>query len=449
MLSDPDLIPFEPPARLTFRALRRNFVEAFPRSTFEQGLTRIRGPFNDTLMICDPDLIHEMLVEKTDAVGRSTVTTRIFAPFLGDSSVFVTQGDDWHWKRRAVTSIFRHEALLACVPVFAAMAAQQVGRWRTAATDRPVDVAHAMRQTTFEIVISALLGRRADLDVEAYGQAITDAFEVVPWQTILAVFSAPAWVPFPGRRRLVRARHYVYGAVARVVAERRRTPAAQSDLLDILMAARDPAGRAMTDEEVVNNLITFISTGHEVSAQALAWTLWLLAKDPATQQRVRDEAHRVAGDQPIAPCDVEALAFTHQVVQEAMRLYPPAAILLRQARVDMTLGKHRVKAGTHIHIPIYALHRNARLWDHPNAFDPGRFAPDRIKLRPRYVYLPFGAGPRVCIGASFAMIEIVAILATLVRAFRFLPVPGHRPKPIARISLRVQGGMPLYVEPVA
>jgi len=448
MLTDPDLVPFEPPERLTLRRLHSNFLESFPRSTYEEGVTRIKGPLNDTLMICDPDLIHEMLVEKADLVGRSAITNRIFAPVLGETSLFVTEGADWRWKRRAVTSTFRHETLLSFVPVIAAMAARQVERWRGAPADGPVDIAPAMLETTFDIIVETMLGNPIDIDIRRYARALTDVFEAVPWQTVLAVFSAPAWTPFPGRRRLIRARDYLHHEIGRIVAERRVRPAARPDLLDMLSTARDPeTGRAMSDAELVNNLVTFISTGHEVSAVGLTWALWLIAKDEDSQRQILDEAGRVAGKNAIEPGDIEGLAFTHRVIQEAMRLFPPAAILLRQANVDMRLGAHGVKAGTHLNVPIYALHRNVRLWEHPNTFDPDRFAPERSKARSRYAYLPFGGGPRVCIGATFAMIETVVIVATLVRAFRFRPVPGHKPRPAPRISLRPHGGMPLLIEP--
>jgi cytochrome P450 len=448
MLVDPDLVPFTPPERMTLRALRNNFVEAFPRSTFDQPITRVRAPFNDILLICDPDVIHEMLVDKADRVGRSAIMTRVFAPFVGHDSVFVTQGPDWLWKRRALTPLFGHDRLSWFAEAFAAVAARQVERWQSTPTDAPVDIAAAMRRTTFAIIVNTILNDAVDLDADGYGQALTDAFEIAPWALLLALASAPEWTPFPGKRQLVRAREYVYREVGRIVARRSRVPRERQDLLDTLIAARDPAtGRGMTESEIVNNVITFISTGHEVSAQALTWTLWLVAKDPVTHQRIADEVRAVAGDGPITLNQVQALAFTEQVLQEGMRLFPPATVLLRQASADMTLGGMRVKAGTHLQIPIYSLHRHVRLWDNPNAFDPERFAPDRLASRSRYAYIPFGAGPRVCIGANFAMMEMTVVLATLVRAFRFRPVPGHKPKPIARISLRVNGGMPLFIEP--
>jgi cytochrome P450 len=234
----------------------------------------------------------------------------------------------------------------------------------------------------------------------------------------------------------------------RIIAGRRATSAARRDLLDLLLAVSDTeTGRRMSDSDLVNNLLTFIAAGHETTAVALTWTLWLLAKDEAVQQRLVEEVSAVMGSGAIEAAHIEELAFHRQVIEEAMRLYPPVPALARQAKAETTLGEHHVKSSTQIAIPIFALHRHVRLWENPNAFDPDRFAPDQVKARPRYAHLPFGAGPRVCIGASFAMIEAVTILAALVRAFRFQRVPGHKPKPIARVSLRPQGGMPLLIEP--
>jgi cytochrome P450 len=182
---------------------------------------------------------------------------------------------------------------------------------------------------------------------------------------------------------------------------------------------------------------------------ALTWTLWLLAKDQASQQRLFEEVAAVTGNgknaPTIGPAEIEKLSFCRQVLQEAMRLFPPAPAMSRLAKTTTTIGDMEIGPGARVHIPIYALHRNTRLWPNPNAFDPDRFAPELAKTYSRYAFMPFGGGGRICIGAGFAMIEATAILATLVRALRFHPLPGHKPKPVARVTLRPQGGMPLLV----
>jgi cytochrome P450 len=448
--TDPDLIPFEPPARpLGLRGLPltfRNYIETIPRSAYEQGVTDLGRTRRDIILIAEPDLIGEVLVDKAEAVRRDPVTRRAFAPAIGANSIFLAEDADWRWQRRAVAPIFRHETLMSFVPIFTAMAERQVERWRTGGGTQRVDAAAAMTRTTFDIIVDVLLGGTANLDAESYSRALTRSFNTIPWQIIYVLFSLPEWLPYPGRHRALQARDFLRSDLSRIVAGRRAVPSARPDLLSALIAARDPeTGRSMSDEEVVNNLLTFIIAGHETTAVALSWTLWLLAKDQESQQRVFEEIAAVAAEAPVDAGHVEQLSFCRQVIQEAMRLYPPAPGIGREAKVAFDLGGRPIEPGTRIHIPVFALHRNVRLWDQPNAFDPDRFAAEPSKARSRYAYLPFGGGPRVCIGAGFAMLEAAAILATLVRAIRFAPVPGHKPKPLARVTLRPAGGMPLVV----
>ncbi|HUI15299.1 MAG TPA: cytochrome P450 [Xanthobacteraceae bacterium] len=458
MFIDPDLIPFEPPPQpLGLRGLPliwRNYIETIPRLAYEkQGVICIKRRWSEVILLCEPQLIGELLVDKAEDFERDIATRRSFAPVIGDSSLFLAEGADWRWQRRAVAPVFRHDTLLSFVPVFAAMAERQIERWRSLRADEPTDVAAAMTRTTFDIIVETVLGGSATLDADRYGRALTVSFETLPWHLIYAMFSLPAWLPFPHRRRAMQARDFLHADIGRIVAARRAQvcgngASPRADLLDLLLAARDPdSGRIMSDAEVTMNLLTFIIAGHETTAVALTWMLWLLAKDQATQQRVADEVAAVAGGKAIGPDDVERLNFTRQAIQEAMRLYPPAAALSRHPKTELAFAGMTLNRRTRVHVPIYALHRNAQIWDAPNAFDPDRFAPDKVKARPRYAYLPFGGGPRICIGAGFAMTEAAAVLGTLVRAFRFRPVSGHKPKPLARVTLRPDGGMPLHIAP--
>jgi len=448
--TDPDLVPFQPPQRplglLGLRTLMRNYIETVPRSAYDQNVTHFRTRMSDVLMVSDPDIIQEILVDKAEAFGRDPTTRRSFAPVIGNTSLFLAEGAEWRWQRRAVAPIFRNETLLSFVPVFAAMAQRQVERWRVADRTVPTDAAAAMTRTTFEIIVEAMLGGSANLDADRYGRALTDNFDTIPWHIIYVMFSIPQWMPYPRRRRAMRSRDFLHRDIRRIVATRHFSQSSKPDLLNLMRAARDPeTGRSMSDDEIVANLLTFITAGHETTAVALTWTLWLLAKDQATQQRVFDEVRSVAGDQPIDAARVEGLAFCRQVIQEAMRLFPPAPGIARIANAAVKIGDLQFPPGTRIHIPVFALHRNAGLWHNPDAFDPDRFAPDLVKARPRFAFLPFGGGPRACIGGGFAMLEAAAILATIVRAFRFDPVAGHKPKPVARVTLRPAGGMPLLI----
>ncbi|MFY9696695.1 MAG: cytochrome P450 [Xanthobacteraceae bacterium] len=454
MLEHPDLIPFEPPPQpLGLRGLPtmwRNYIETIPRAAYEQqGVIRVRRRGSEVILVCEPELIGELLVDKAEAFRRDEVTRRSFAPVIGDSSLFLADGAEWRWQRRAVAPIFRHETLLSFVPVIAATAERQAERWRSLGDGAPTDVAAAMTRTTFDVIVETMLGGSATLDADRYSRALTASFETIPWHLIYAMFSLPEWMPFPHRREAMQARDFLHADISRIVGARRAKGASpRPDLLDLLLAARDPeGGRTMTDTEAMMNLLTFIIAGHETTAVALTWTLWLLAKDQATQQRVADEVAAVTGGKAIGPGETEGLNFSRQVIQEAMRLFPPAPAVSRHPKAAVVFGGITLGPRTRVHVPIYALHRNAQLWDAPNAFDPDRFAPDRAKARSRYAYLPFGGGPRICIGAGFAMIEATAVLATLIRAFRFHPVSGHKPKPLARVTLRPEGGMPLHVTP--
>lgn len=449
MLADPDFIPFEPPAQpLGLRGLHtlwRNYIETIPRIAYEQGVLRVKSAVSDSLIACDPDLIGEILVDRADAFGRDPAARRAFSPVIGENSLFLAEGADWRWQRRAVASMFRHDSLLSFVPTFDQMAERQVERWHRLAPGAVIDAAAAMTRTTFDIIVEVMLGGSASLDAERTSRALTENFEAIPWHIIYDLFSIPAWMPFPHRGRAIKARDFLHRDVSRIVAERRAQPSPRSDLLDLLLKARDPeTGRTMTDQDVVNNLLTFITAGHETTAVALTWTLWLLAKDQSAQQRVHDEVMSVAPrGGPMDAAQIEQLAYTRQVLQEAMRLYPPAPGISREPKMEMQLAGTSVSPKTRIHIPIYALHRNARLWKNPNAFDPERFAPEAAKARSRYAFLPFGGGPRICIGAGFAMLEAAVILAKLVRGFHFEAIAGHRPHPVARVTLRPAGGMPL------
>jgi cytochrome P450 len=452
VFTDPDLVPFEPPPEpLGLRGLPvmwRNYIESIPRGAYEDGVVRIRRRGADTILVCEPELIGEILGEKAENFERDDVTRRAFAPTIGRNSLFLAEGAEWRWQRRAVAPIFRHEALMSFLPVFTAMAERQAEQWRTAPPGQPVDAAAAMTRTTFDIIVETMLGGSAGLDADRYSRAIKDSFATIPWHIIYARLSLPEWMPYPHRRRARRARDFLHQEIRRTVEARRGTNATPPDLLDLLLKARDPeSGRSMTDEEVMKNLITFITAGHETTSVALTWTLWLLAKDQQTQQRVFDEVGAVAGRGTIGPQEIDGLVFCRQAIQEAMRLFPPAPAISRFAKTAMKLGDMQIAAGARVHIPIYALHRNTRLWQNPNAFDPDRFATELAKTYSRYAFMPFGGGARICIGASFAMIEAVAILATLIRAFHFDPVPGHKPKPVARVTLRPKDGMPLLITP--
>jgi cytochrome P450 len=392
VFTDPDLVPFEPPERplglLGLPTLLRNYIETVPRSAYEQSVTQIRTRLSDVLIVSDPEFIQEILVEKAEAFGRDPTTRRSFAPVIGETSIFLAEGADWRWQRRAVAPIFRHETLLSFVSIFATMAQRQVERWRAAQRAAPIDAAGAMTRTTFEIIVEAMLGGSASLDAERYSQALTDNFDTIPWHIIYVMFSIPEWMPYPRRRRAMRSRDFLHRDIRRIIESRRSAQSSQPDLLNLLLAACDPElGRSMRDDEIVANLLTFITAGHETTAVALTWTLWLLAKDQATQQIVLEEVRAVAGDQTIDAGHVDGLSFCREVIQEAMRLFPPAPGIARISKVPMEIAGVPIAAGTRVHIPVFGQSARVRPGSLCTGPDQKTFAICLFALRCRTAHL--------------------------------------------------------------
>jgi cytochrome P450 len=447
MLADPDFIPFEPPIGSNPGALKRNTVETIPRALYEgPRMVRYKRLISDAIVLTDPELIHELLVVQPESFRRDELAHRLLAPLLGSRSMLMAEGADWRWQRRAAAPAFRHESLLELVPLMTAAAGRQIEAWRGAPADQPVDVSIDMTKITFEIITETLFGRTSALDFEAFGDTLMEYSSSLRARAMLSFMRLPAWTPFPGRARSIRGRDRMRALIRASIDD--HGGGAPSGLFEMLANAEDPeTGRRQTEEEFVNNIATFLNAGHETTAVALTWTLWLLSKDIESQERVAAEATAVLGDGPLEAAHVEKLGFTRQVIQEAMRLYPPAPALARRPIRPMSFGGQKVTPRTQITVAIYPLHRNRGLWEQPDAFDPERFAPDKVKARPRHLYMPFGAGQRICIGATFSMIEATAVLAELVRAYRFRAMPGYRPQIWGHVTMRPHEGMPLYITP--
>jgi cytochrome P450 len=430
------------------RRLLRNSIEIWPPETYERPLLRHRLFGRDVLVVLDPDLIEQVLVDQADAFVKADTMRRALSPALGEG-ILTADGARWRWQRRAAAPTFRRERIESFAPDMIAAAERTRARWLAPAGGE-LDIAKEMMRTTFDIIVETMLSGRGNIDVDRVERGVTDHLSSTGWLVLLALLRAPDWVPYPGRRRAERARGYLRGELLRLAAARRQSAEPRNDLLTLLLHASDPeSGQAMTDRDLADNLLTFIAAGHETTALALTWAFYLLSLHPAVEALVLDEVARVTGGGPLMPAHIEALGYTRQVIYEAMRLYPPAAIVVRQAARAVRIGTEEVAPGTPVNVPIYAVHRHRALWREPDTFDPERFAPEATKARHRYAYLPFGAGPRICIGMTFAVTESVAILATLLPAVRLTLRAGYVPEPRLRVTLRPADGMPMRVDPRA
>ncbi|NNM70855.1 cytochrome P450 [Enterovirga aerilata] len=432
------------PALKLLRTVIRNPIEVWPQAVYEEPLYRRRLLSRDTVFVMDPDLVRTVLVDEAAKFTKSEAMLRSLEPALGEG-LLTADGERWRWQRRAAAPIFRHERILGFVGEMIAAAERRRDAWLSIAGGT-VDVAHEMMHTTFDIIVETMLSGRAGIDAGRVERGITDYLESTSWTVALALLRAPRWVPYPGRGRAERARDYLREEVLRIVAARRHSGERRSDLIGLLLEARDPeTDRAMSDQDLADNLLTFITAGHETTALALTWTFYLLDLHPEIADRVVAEVATVTAGGPLRPEHVEQLAYTRQVLQEAMRLYPPAPIVVRAAQEDLVLAGERIPAGTSVYVPVYAIHRHVRLWDEPDRFDPERFVPSVVKARHRYAYLPFGAGPRICIGMSFALLEAAAILAVLLPVVRLSRASGRDPDLKLRITLRPGTGLPMRV----
>ena len=429
----------------SLRAARSNIVSIIPELATERPIVSGRTG-KRWHMILEPAALRRVLLDRVEDYPKSVITKNLLRPAVGES-LLIAEGAHWRWQRRTAAPAFSQRNVGNLGAVMTA-AAERCAERIAAAGQRAVDLHDEMMVTTFDVISDVTLSGDGGFDRDVVHRAIEAYISEAGKLSLFDVLGFPDWVPRPGRIAPAREMTAMKHAADRAIDLRRAAPkAGVPDLLDLLLAGADPESRRrMTTAELRDNLLTFIVAGHETTALALAWALYLCGFDPAVQDRARAEAQAVLGRRAGTAADVEALPFVRAVIDEALRLYPPAGLVSRTAQADDALCGVPVAAGETVMIPIYALHRHRALWDDPDAFRPDRWLtgakPDR------YSYLPFGDGPRICIGARFALQEAVIILATLLARFRFVPVRGRVPKPVMILTLRPEGGVWMTAEPV-
>ena len=309
-------------------------------------------------------------------------------------------------------------------------------RWLALPAGSEIDLGAEMMRTTYRIILDTMLSGPTGIDAGEVARGVRAYLRASSWMFAVALLKAPAWLPYPGKRPALASVRAMRGEVGAMVAARREARTGADDLIEMLLDAVEPdSGRTMTDAEITDNILTFVLAGHETTAVALGWTFALLADQPEVVARLVAEIDAVTRGEPVRPDHIAGLGYARQVVSETMRLYPPAPLIARAVARDIELGGVPLPAGSVIFVPIYAVQRHAATWARPEVFDPDRFAPEAVRARHRFAYMPFGAGPRVCIGNGFAIMEAVAILAVLLQALRLErigPMPGAR----MRLTLR-------------
>jgi cytochrome P450 len=448
--------PIRPDGALTFRQflrlVRDNTLATYPPEAFDEDIIAGRLLWRRRFIINAPSGIRHVLLDNAANYKKSELTRRLLEPGLG-RGLLTSEGETWRRHRRIMAPAFDRRSIESYAPIITAVAGDLLDRWDVLAEGSEVDVGAAMMHTTLHIISRAMFSANSDEIVDIVEQGV-GRYQSAVRPHLLDLLGFPAWFTglFSFRRggagvfnefdkavdKLIdsRAHDAVHDAAHDSVAQRR-------DLLARLVAARDAeTGGGMSAKEVRDEVVTIFMAGHETTAQALTWTWYLLSLHPAVEAKLHGELRAVLDGRVPHYDDIANLRYTRMVIEEAMRLYPPAHTMAREPiGPDEVLGQH-IPPGAIVLIAPWLLHRKASLWPKPHRFDPERFATEP----PRYTYIPFGAGQRICIGAAFAMTEAILLLATIAQRYRLKLKPAHSIEPQGLITLRPRHGMPMMLE---
>jgi cytochrome P450 len=423
--------------------LRRHRIAVQHRLARIGDITPLRLGLFPVTMLSSPELAHEVLVAQADAFVKSQGLTLFARPLLGTG--LLTSEPPFHRKqRRMMAPLFVQKRIATYADVMAARTRESAARMLGA---KSVDIASEMMRTTLEIVGKTLFDAEMGFEASDIGAALTESMEQM-MRSMTSIVPLPPIVPTPGnlrmRRSVARLDRTIYG----LIAERRRTAEDRGDLLGLLLAARDEdEGSRMDDRQIRDEAMTIFLAGHETTANAVTWALYLLARHPSIRADLEAEVDAVLGDRPPTFDDLKSLPLSLRILKETMRLFPPAYVLGRRAARDVDLHGYALKKGAIIMVNIAGIHRRPAPFADPERFDPSRFTPEREKALPRMSYLPFGAGPRICIGNNFALMEGQLMLATYAQHLRLDLESDREVETDAMITLRPKGAIRARVIP--
>ncbi|MEM8581240.1 MAG: cytochrome P450, partial [Pseudomonadota bacterium] len=442
--SRPDKVRFWEYVRL-FRA---DILSAQPERLYRAWMAEYRTPFFRSYLVNDPRLVREVLQERPQEFPKSDRVAEGLRPLLGES-VFLTNGTVWERQRRIIDPAFEGGRVRDSFPAMQQAAAQAVARLSACAAADAVEIeeqaSHAAADVIFRTLFSIPIEDRVATEVFRAFQAYQRSQPIL---NLGAFLPLPRWAPRPFRRTTKTAAAEIRALLTGLCETRAAEIAAgtaPNDLATKIMTTRDPeTGQGFDPEEMVDQVAIFFLAGHETSASALAWALWLLAAHPEIQDRVAAE---VAELDPLSMpfSALSKLPLTRDVFREALRLYPPVPMMVRQTTGPRIWRDRRIPKAAQIVLSPWHLHRHERFWDSPDTFDPDRWARPENQDSQRDAYLPFSSGARVCVGAGFAMAEGVILLSALIGRFRVAPLPENVPVPQAHLTVRAARGIWLKV----
>jgi cytochrome P450 len=436
-----------PNLRKSLREMRENALTAHGPENFSADIIAQRILWRRMFILNEPGAIRYVLLDNAANYTKSEVGRRLLEPGLG-RGLLTSEGETWRRHRRIMAPAFDPRSVAGYAPIMTEVTQALLSKWDALPNLSEVDAAAAMMHVTLHIISKAMFSSDSDEIVNAVESGVGQ-YQTLVRPSLLDLMHFPQWfarliAPLPTDGLF----DEFDKKVDLLLTERGRQPDAEpKDLLARLVAARDTeTGGGMTAKEVRDQVVTIFMAGHETTSLALSWTWYLLSQHPAVEEKLYRELADVLGGHTPRNDDVANLRYTRMVIEESMRLYPPAHTTGRQPiKPDEILG-HRIPAGAEVLIMPWLLHRKPQLWENPERFDPERFAPERAAERPRFAYIPFGAGPRICIGAAFAMTEAILILATIAQRYRLRLKPGHPVEPQGLITLRPRYGMQMILE---
>jgi len=398
------------------------------------------GPFPGYLFN-HPDDVRDILVTKNASMHKPNVTKQAVKDISGEN-LFSSDGDYWKTQRKLIAPAFHTQRIREYADIMVDYALAMVNRWQA---DSVYDMYHEMTDVTMNIVVKTLFDVDITTDTSELGSAMNTVFQIAD-NRIKRVIQIPIWIPTAENRELTRVISIIKSRLNRIIQERRESGEDRGDLLSMLLMAQDEeTGLGMTDEQVYHEVIALFAAGHETTANTITWTLLLLAQNPEILQNLREEIDTVLGNRRATMDDLRHLPYTEMVIKESMRLYPTAWGITRQTIEPVEVGGHQLKKNALVMVAPWTLHRDERWWDNPEEFRPERFSPENEANIVKYSYIPFGGGPRVCIGNAFAMMEAQLVLATILQHRELQLVSDLPVQPDRVFTLRPKGGLQMRV----
>jgi len=388
-----------------------------------------------------PKDIETLLTTNAKSFRKAQSLRSPFFYRLVGNGLVTSEGDFWRRQRRLAQPAFHRQRINTYGAVMVEYGQRAIADWRDG---EKRDLAKDMTRLTLEIVVKTLFNSDVSNDADHVGAILSKIVQPFANQATVK------WIldnrlPTPGHKRYFQSVSEIDRIVFRIISERRASKSDVGDLLSMLLQAQDEDGSQMTDTQLRDEVMTLFLAGHETTALSLSWSWYLLATHPEAEEKFHAELAEVLGGRPPQVADLPKLKYTEMTVKEAMRLYPPAYAVGREAVEETEIGGYRVPRGTQIFAFQWVTQRDPRFFDNPDHFEPERWTPERSEQIPKYAYFPFGAGPRQCIGNYFAMMEIVLLLATIGQQFKFRLQPGHTVELLPVLSLRPKNGLPMIV----